>query len=452
MAFASDFSPFFRTATTHGVTHARAYICGLMQGERSRKNIERMAEKVPDLDYQGVQHFITDSPWSAPNLVREVAPQADGLLGGSSDSRFILDGSDFTKKGTHSVGVERQYNGNLGKVDNCQAAVFGCLSAGNHALPVGMKLYLPKSWCEDSARCEKAGIPEEERRFRTKCELALELVQQARSQGLRFRYICADGGFGSNPALLRDLDEMEEDFIIEVHRDQRIYLENPWPLADPERPQAPLRPALKGSKPLRMDRWAADLPDTQWERTKVRDSTQGWVEVNYISQRVWVWDHKEERARLWWALAWQNPDEGPKGRIHYALSNAAADVAASELVQQAVHRYWIERTFQDGKSEAGMGDYQTRGWLGWQHHMALGCLAMLFILKEKLLHQPSTGELALSAGEIVFALSILLPQRPRDLEEVSAMVTLRRCKRLDDQTRRRAKTVHERPPLGLLDV
>ena len=165
-----------------------------------------------------------------------------------------------------------------------------------------------------------------------------------------------------------------------------------------------------------------------------------------------MWDHKEERARLWWALAWQNPDEGPKGRIHYALSNAAADVAASELVQQAVHRYWIKRAFQDGKSEAGMGDYQTRGWLGWQHHMALGCLAMLFILKEKLLHQPSTGELALSAGEIVFALSILLPQRPRDLEEVSAMVTLRRRKRLDDQTRRRAKTVHERPPLGLLDV
>ena len=451
MAFAADFSPFFRTATTHGAAHARAYICGLMQGERSRKNIERMVEKVPDLDYQGVQHFISDSPWSADALVREVAQQADGLLGGLADSRFILDGSDFTKKGTHSVGVERQYNGNLGKVDNCQASVFGCLSAGNHALPVGMKLYLPKSWCEDAARCKKAGIPEDQRTFRTKGELALELVQQARSQGLRYRYICADGGFGSNPALLRALDDLGENFVIEVHCDQRIYLENPWPLENTNSEGAAPLLGRKDLKPLRIDRWAADLPDTDWERVKVRDSTHGWVEVNYVSQRIWVWDRKGNRARLWWSLAWQNPDEGPGGRIHYALSNAAADESASELVKHGVHRYWIERTFQDGKSEVGMGDYQTRGWVGWHHHMALVLLAMLFIFKEKLLHQASTQELELSAGEIVFALSLLLPQRGRDLAEVSEMVSLRRHKRLTDQRNRRAKTARERPPLGPLE-
>jgi SRSO17 transposase len=452
MAFASDFSPFFRTATTHGAGHAKAYICGLMQGERSRKNIERMVEKVPDLDYQGVQHFISDSPWSADLLIGEIARQADGILGGASDSRLILDGSDFTKKGTHSVGVARQYNGNLGKIDNCQAAVFSCLSAGSHALPVGTKFYLPKAWCEDPERCQKAGVPEDRCLFRTKGELALELVLEARSIGVRFGCICGDGAFGSNPQLLRDLDDMGEIFVMEVHCDQRLYEENPWPCSGPEVDGVRPAPRVNGYQPVRFDDWASALPDTGWERLKVRDSTGGWVEVNYVSQRVWLWDGKEQSARLWWALAWQNPDEGPKARIHYALSNASADTLVSELVKQGVHRYWIERTFQDAKSEAGMGDYQTRGWLGWHHHMALVMLAMLFLLKEKLLHQSGTEELPLSMGEIVFALSLLLPQRPRDLEEVGKMIQLRRDKRLSDQRRRRQKTIRDRPPLGSLEV
>ena len=231
MAFAADFPPFFRTATTHGAAHAKAYICGLMQGERSRKNTERMVEKVPGLDYQGVQHFISDSPWSAEPLIAEIARQADGLPGGAADSILILDGSDFTKKGTHSVGVARQYNGNPGKIDNCQASVFSCLSAGAHALPVGTRLYLPKAWCDEPARCEKAGVPQEQRLFRTKCELALELVQQACGQGLRHHCICADGGFGSNPQLLRGLDDMGEQFVIEVHCDQRLHQETHGPAA-----------------------------------------------------------------------------------------------------------------------------------------------------------------------------------------------------------------------------
>ena len=211
-------------------------------------------------------------------------------------------------------------------------------------------------------------------------------------------------------------------------------------------------PHVQGYQPTRIDQWAGTLPDTDWERLKVRDSTHGWVEVNYVSQRVWLWDGKEPCARLWWALAWQNPDEGPQARIHYALSNAAADAPISELVKHGVHRYWIERTFQEAKSEAGMGDYQTRGWLGWHHHMALVMLAMLFVLKEKILHQPNPGELPLSMGEIVFALSLLLPQRPGDLPEVGRMLNLRRDKRLIDQRRRRRKTINDRPPLRPFEV
>ena len=447
MDFADGFSSCFRTETHHGAAHARAYLCGLLQGARGRKNIERMEELVPDFNYQGVQQFISDSPWEAASLLDEVARQADGFLGGASDSRLILDGSDFTKKGEKSVGVARQYNGNRGKVDNCQAAVFAALSAGPLVTPVGVRLYLSREWCGDVAKCTQAGIPEEARTFRTKTQLGLDLVVEARARGVRHRMVCADGGFGKEPAFLGGLDDLGEDFVIEVHCDQRLYQEAPWPEAVAEG-AAPGRPRRQqGGQAMRVDEWVRQQPENAWERLKIRDSTRGWVEVNFVAERVWLWDGREEVPRLWWGLAWQNPDEGPAGRIHYALSNAGTEADPRELVRHGVHRYWIERVFQDAKSEAGMADYQTRGWRGWHHHMALVALAMFFLLKEKVLHAATTTELALTTGEIVFALTLLLPVRVRDFAATCAMVEARRRKRWADQQRRQRKTSTERPPL-----
>jgi SRSO17 transposase len=455
MAFAADFTPFFRTVTRDGSGHARAYLCGLFQGQRGRKNMERMEEEVPGLNYQGVQQFITDSPWESAPLMAEVASQADGLLGGASDSRLVVDECANSKKGVKSVGVGRQYNGNLGKTDNCQVAVFAALSAGRLVAPVGTRLYLPKDWCEDAARCQEAGVPEEARRFQTKPELALALVAEARARGLRFGMVCADGGYGQHPGFLRALDVAGETFVIEVHRDQRVYCSLPWPEVPEGKVPAEGKPRRRrkqqGGTAVRIDEWVAGLEETEWERRKIRESTRGWVEVHCVSRRMWLWDGREEQPRLWWVLAWQNPDEGPGGRIHYALSNAGADADPDRLISHGVHRYWVERSFQDAKSEAGMGDYQTRGWTAWHHHMALVMLMMLFILKEKVLHAVHTPELPLSAGDIVFVLSQMLPQRVRDFEDICTMVELRRRKRLTDQRHRRRKATREKPPLGPLE-
>ena len=366
---------------------------------------------VPDLNYQGVQQFISDPPWEAPRLMTEVARQADGFSGGASDSRLIPDGSDFSKKGEKSVGVARQSNGNRGKPDNCQASVFAALSAGHLVTPAGVRLYLSQEWCGDAARCEEAGIPEEARIFRTKTQLGPDPVVEAWDRGVRHRMVCADGGFGKDPALLRALADSGEDSVIEVHCGQRLYRDAPWPEA-----------LAAGGAPVRSRR------------------QQGGQAV------------REDAPRLWWGLAWQNPGEGPAGRIHYALSNAAAAADPRELVRHGVHRYWFGRVFQDAKSEAGMADYQTRGWRGWHHHMALVALAMFFLLKEKVLHAATTTELALTTGEIVFALSLLLPQRVRDFEATCAMAEDRRRKRWTDQQRRRRKTATARPPLLPLET
>ena len=181
--------------------------------------------------------------------------------------------------------------------------------------------------------------------------------------------------------------------MAEVHCDQHIWTEAPWPHQQGARPGKPLLHPKASHPSQRVDAWAAAQPDTAWQRLKVRDSDQGWVEVSYLAQRVWVVEGDVQK--VWWLLAWEDPDArtnkggkttGP--RRHYALSNDPADEDPRVLVADGVERNVVERNFRDGKKEVGMADYQTRGWLAWHHHMALVMLALLFLTQERM-HTPA---------------------------------------------------------------
>lgn len=163
-----------------------------------RKNMERMEEVVKDMDYQCIQQFITDAPWSFRDVIDEVACQASGIFGGDPNTCLIIDESSFQKKGDKSVGVARQYMGRLGKVDNGQVAVFAALGCQQDVTLTDVRLYLPKEWSNDSQRCEEAKIPEDQREYKTKLELALEMVDHAREMKLEYQWICADGLYGQS--------------------------------------------------------------------------------------------------------------------------------------------------------------------------------------------------------------------------------------------------------------
>jgi SRSO17 transposase len=180
---------------------ARQYASGLMQAG-SRKNIYAISEVVPDTDDRNLQQFITHSKWSAREVLDHVAHDADELIGDGTDAALIIDESGFAKQGKMSVGASRQYLGRLGKVDNGQVAVFGVLAKGRFATAIDTRLYLPKEWTDDAQRCNKAAIPESERVFKTKNQLALEIVEQARRNGVRFGWVGADAGYGSGPDFL----------------------------------------------------------------------------------------------------------------------------------------------------------------------------------------------------------------------------------------------------------
>lgn len=209
----------------------RDYLSGLFQSRK--RNIERMVEKVPDSDYEAAQYMISEAGWSEEAVFRQIGQEADHLLGGPWENCFIIDESGFPKSGTSSVGVRRQWCGRLGKVENCQVGVYGALACREQTCLVDSRLFLPESWTKDPARCLKAGVPQECAGFQSKAALALGMVQRARRNGLRFQWVGADSFYGQDPWFLRQLEQSGELFVVDVHKDQRVYLQDPDPRIPP---------------------------------------------------------------------------------------------------------------------------------------------------------------------------------------------------------------------------
>ncbi len=390
--------------------------------------MERMAEAVPNSDDQVFQHFLTNSPWDDQAVVDQLANDSNRLIGGKNDSCLIIDETGIPKKGDKSVGVDRQWCGQLGKIENCQTGVFTILGFKKHAVPVGYRLFLPKSWVKDEKRCLEAGIPHEHIEFHRKHDLALQLVIQARIQGVDFQWVGADSFYGEDPAFLRTLDQMHEIFMVDIHKDQHIYLENPKPVVPPPKSEKGRKPTkLKAqTASIRVDKWAEQQPDDRWQKVSVRDTTKGKLLVYILHQRVWLWDGEESKANCWHLIARREVDSK---KIKFSLCNAPSSTSIKRLAFMQAQRYWIERIFQDAKSQCGMGEYQARKWRSWHHHMAMVMMVMLFMVEQRLLHEDQYP--LLSCFDIAVLLCFLLPHRAITLKEVIRQLEVRHKRRRD---------------------
>jgi len=207
MELCDDYGPHFVVKGRDVSAHARSYLSGLL-GTQRRKNIGRIGEDVEESNYQGMQQLVSDSPWSDEATMEQLAREADGLLGGHRHSALYLDETSFVKKGNASVGVQRQYCGRLGKLENCQVGVFGCLGREQRVALIGYRLFLPQGWVGDEERCAKAKIPPAQRVHRTKTQLALEIVRESRQRGLRFSWVGGDEVYGANKEFTEALEDM----------------------------------------------------------------------------------------------------------------------------------------------------------------------------------------------------------------------------------------------------
>lgn len=439
MEFCDRYSRHFVGQGRNSVPHARHYLSGLL-GTQRRKNIETIENDVAGSDYQGMEQFISSSPWDHRALLDDVARDADRVLGDNKETGFFIDESSFLKKGKASVGVQRQWSGRVGKVENCQVGVFGCLGRGEEFALSDFRLFLPEDWAKDPTRCNKAKIPEDQREYKAKWELALEMVTQARANGVRFGWVGVDSLYGHNNQFLNTLEDSGERFMADVRKNFKVWTSRP-DLAVParsvsKRGRVPERLRLKDPDQkkdyVRVDQYAKEHFAKNCREVAYRQGSKGKLCARVWVVEVWVWEARWDgpaRRRL---LIVRQDDAGD---FKYSLTNLPATSSWKRLAYVQNQRFWIEHAFHEAKSQLGMAQYQVRVWRGWHHHMALVALATVFMLQEKQANQVSHP--LLSYRDITELLDYYLPRRSRDEDEVHTQIEARHRARQRDLNRRR---------------
>ncbi len=349
--------------------------------------MEQMSEIVKDAEYHQIQHFISESPWNARSVMNSVAEDTNKLFNDFEEVYFLIDESAHTKKGTKSVGVSRQYSGQLGKVDNCQVAVYGALSTGKYYSLIDTRLYLPEEWTSDKSRCKSAGIPLTEIKYKTKLELALEMITYQRQRGTRFHWIGGDGLYGHDSKFRSSIDSLGLLYMLDIHSTDGVYIEKPNISIPSKQFKRGRKPSLpKADKPrIKVCDIAKGLTKEDWKTYTVRETAKGPLVIDVWVQEVYTWDEEQTNCRKELLVIRRSKNESGEYEYKYSLSNADINKYSwLQLAKAQAQRYFVERGFEDAKQEAGMSQYQVRGWLAWHHHIALVMLSMLFVLTEKI--------------------------------------------------------------------
>jgi SRSO17 transposase len=387
--FADDF-PQAKPAAWAGV-----YLEGLLlDGER--KSVEPLSRRValpPGLSSrdpeQALQPFVNQSPWDERDVLRRYRATLARPLA-SPEGVFLIDDVSFPKQGEHSVGVQRQYCGALGKKANCQVAVSVHYVGPKGHFPLDLRLYLPERWLADEDRLGKAGVPAAERRPLAKAEIALELLDRVRAEGLPGSVVVADAGYGVSRDLRDGLAARELHYVVGVTSDLVVFPDRPaWVAPRPAtvgRPQTRHRLADGSPPPVSVGELAARLKRRQvtW-----REGTKGKLAARFAWVRVWPGHDWRQGGCANADPVWLLVEEQADGQLKYALSNLPPDTSCRTAVRLWKRRWPVEQGYQQLKEELGLDHFEGRSWRGFHHHAAMTFLAYGFLLLEKLVAPPA---------------------------------------------------------------
>ena len=370
--------------------HAAEYVRGLlMDGER--KSIEPMAGRLPDGDVQALQQFVNQSPWPTQEVRASLARKVEKEF--VPEAYWVIDEVSFPKQGKYSVGVARQYCGALGKTANCQVAVTLDLGTEESSTPLDWALYLPEKWVHDPVRRKKAGVPEEIT-FKTKPQLALDLIDEVKEWGLQVRPVLADSVYGDVFEFRQGLRNRGSDYVVQVSGDLMAWTEDPHPPEPPMKRGGKIprkRFYTKDFPPARsLCQIAKDLPSRSWKKVTWREGTQGPLSSRFARVNVWManglvqgktMEVPSEELLIEWP-------EGDKGPWKYWLSSFPPQRTSFRgLVRRAKGRFRIEQDYEEMKGEVGLDHFEGRSWQGWHHHVTLVTLAYAFLTLEKMGHK-----------------------------------------------------------------
>ena len=367
--------------------HAEEYIRGLlMDGER--KSIEPIASRLPDGDVQALQQFVNQSPWPSQEVRASLARKVEGEF--VPEAYWLIDEVSFPKQGQHSVGVARQYCGALGKTANCQVAVTLDLGTEESSTPLDWALYLPEQWIKDPVRRKAAGVPEEII-FKTKTELALDLIDEVKGWGLQGRLVLADSAYGDGFEFRKGLRDRGLDYVVQVSGDLMAWTKDPHPA----------KPPMKGGGRIPRKRFyandfpparslcqiAKDLPAGSWKTVTWREGTKGPLTSRFARVIVWMANGLVQGKTIEvpaeeLLLEWP---EGDKAPWKYWLSSLPPQRTSFRgLVRKAKGRFRIEQDYEELKGEVGLDHFEGRSWQGWHHHVTLVTLAYAFLVLERM--------------------------------------------------------------------
>ena len=365
----------------------RDYCVGLLMPVE-RKSVEPMAAVTAPgrtaAQHQSLLHFVGQAAWLDERVlakVRElVLPEMErhGPI-----EAWVIDDTGFPKKGRHSVGVSRQYCGELGKQDNCQVAVSLSLANAHASLPVAYRLYLPEGWIEDGERRRKAGVPEDVG-FRTKPEIALDHIRSACEAGFPRGVVLMDSGYGHDGKLRSGISALGLTYVAGIVGSMLVWRPGKEPQA--QRAQPPKRGRRHQPNVISAKELAFSLPTKAWRTITWREGTAEPLSARFARLRVCVASRRAVTVPEWLLVEWPKDETEP---TKCWLSTLPEDIAFDRLVDRAKLRWRIERDYQDLKQETGLGHFEGRGWRGFHHHATLCIAAYGFLICERETIPPS---------------------------------------------------------------
>ncbi len=368
-----------RTRTRDTSAYGYEYMSGLLRMETGRTIVD--IARQTGVGEQNMQHFMSNSPWSGDDLIRQVQAEiaCRGELQGGG--MLLLDESAVDKAGTNSVGAGRQYSGRRGKVDNSQVGVFLTFAKGASWTWVDGEVFLPERWFGEAyaQRRERAGVSAE-RTFKTKIELGWQMLQRAQANGLPFEAVGCDTFYGRSGDFRDQMAGADIEYYADVPADTRVYLSEPQIGVPPSKKHGPKKrkERVLSPKAYRVDR-LRHHSETLWQRIELRPSERGVLVSDFALRRVWT-VREDLSIREEWLLFRRFSD----GKCSYTLSNAPVDTPLTTLARRKAQRYFVERSIQDAKSELGWDEFQTIKFRAWEHQLALTILASWFITETKL--------------------------------------------------------------------
>jgi SRSO17 transposase len=374
-----SYKSYFATKTRSVETAASQYSQGLLL-QQGRGNMTKYANNVQGASARRFQYFISESPWEYRPMIAQIQRDVMEHIGDARDGAIHIDETGFPKQGENSVGVKRQYCGRLGKVDNCQVAVCLGYTKGSMRTLIDTELYVPEDWANDQSRREECGIPED-LKFKTKAEIALELMRGVQSNGVKFGWVGMDTFYGRQTSLLKAIDSDGIVYMADIPSDTRVWQNHPRvgiPERKSNRGRIPTESRVLDDEPspteVRMIK--DELDPSQWVPTFVRDTERRELWSRIACLRIYAVEDKLPGKEQWLIIRVDDSD----GATKYQLSNAPLDTTIDRFAQMSCSRYWIERAFEDEKGLAGFADFQGRNWLGWHHHITMAMFSMMVMM------------------------------------------------------------------------